>query len=113
MGDGTAGDGTAGDGAAGPRYASLRALFALGVAAAFLLLTDLESLARHVDGRLLAAVLVAQGPLLLSIVFVAQRHAILLRDPPVPLVLAFKSIVLALGLNLVVPGRLSDLVKAS
>ncbi len=88
-------------------------MFALGVAAAFLLLTDLESLARHVDGRLLAAVLVAQGPLLLSVEFVAQRHAILLRDPPVPLVLAFKSIVLALGLNLVVPGRLSDLVKAS
>ncbi len=60
----------------------------------------------------LAMVLVA-ALVVVSLVANARRHALLVSNPPIPTKVAFESIILSSGLNLFVPGRLAELVKAT
>jgi uncharacterized membrane protein YbhN (UPF0104 family) len=59
------------------------------------------------------AILVALPINALSVVCVAYRHGALVRDPRVPVGIAFKSVMLSTFLNIVVPGRAAEAVKAT
>jgi hypothetical protein len=58
-----------------------------------------------------AAGLVASLLIIISLLLNGLRHAILISQPPAPWWPAFKSLVLSTGLNLVVPGRIAEIVK--
>jgi uncharacterized membrane protein YbhN (UPF0104 family) len=62
---------------------------------------------------LLAGALVVQPLVLVSLMAQAQRHAVLARTPPAPFWAAFRAVSLAQGLNVLVPGRLSEGLKAT
>jgi uncharacterized membrane protein YbhN (UPF0104 family) len=63
--------------------------------------------------QLLLGMLAMQPLLLVSTLFYAGRHAILVRRPAAPLLAASEAVVLSAALNLVVPGRLSEAIKAT
>lgn len=65
------------------------------------------------DSHFLVAVLLFQAPMLVGVLAYARRHAILVRTPPVPLRIALEAVLLSAMLNIVMPGRLSELVKAT
>src|SRR6185295_14280935 len=49
----------------------------------------------------------------ISHLFYARRHAILVRRPPIPLTMAYEALVLSAALNIVIPGRLAEAIKAT
>ncbi|MDQ3187342.1 MAG: flippase-like domain-containing protein [Pseudomonadota bacterium] len=71
------------------------------------------NMANHLNMRLLAVVLAAQPLFFLSIALMAMRFAILARTPAAPFFLTFKAVLLAIGLNAILPGRLSELLKVT
>src|SRR5262245_8698138 len=74
---------------------------------------DLRGFTNSLDRRLFWAIFAMQGPLILSHVFYARRHAILVRRPPIPLAIAYEALILSATLNIVIPGRLAEAVKAT
>lgn len=63
-------------------------------------------------GLVLAAFFVQ--PIVFScFVFLAIRHVLLIRAPKISLHIAFRAMILAQGLNLIIPARLSELLKAT
>lgn len=63
--------------------------------------------------ELLLGALAVQPLVLISLVAQARRHAILARTPPAPFWAAFRAVTLAQGLNVLVPARLSEGLKAT
>lgn len=61
----------------------------------------------------LVAGLVVQSIVLCCFVVLAMRHVLLVGTPRISLGVAFRAIVLSQGLNLVLPARLSELLKAT
>lgn len=70
-------------------------------------------LASHLNAKLLVGMLAAQPLLFLGIAMMTMRFAILARTPAAPFFLTFKSMLLSIGLNALLPGRLSELLKVS
>lgn len=68
---------------------------------------------RGFDIRFLWAALAVQPLVLLGFIVHAMRHLTLIGTPRVPLIKAFKAMVLAQGLNLVLPARLSEIIKGT
>lgn len=62
--------------------------------------------------RFLWAAIAIQPIIMLAYFALAVRHVGLIRQP-VPVLTAYKAMVLAQGLNLIVPGRLSELIKGT
>lgn len=62
---------------------------------------------------LLTAVFVLQLPLLLTFFVTAYRHALLVAPPRPPLRIAVTAVLLSTGLNLILPARLAEFIKAT
>lgn len=67
----------------------------------------------ELDGDVFFAGLVVQPIILSCFIVLAMRHALLIGSPRIGLGVAFRAIVLSQGLNLVLPVRLSELLKAT
>lgn len=67
----------------------------------------------QLDRGLFIAAIAVQPLLCAGLFLLAVRHVLLLGGPRVNIFLGFKSMALSLGLNLVIPGRLSELLKAT
>jgi len=74
---------------------------------------DLTNTAKYINTTLFLYMIIVQAPLLLSLAAVTLRHAILVRTPRAPIWPTFKAVVLSVGLNLFLPGRISELLKAT
>lgn len=73
---------------------------------------DYRELTTQLNADLVKAALALQLPMLIGFVFYSRRHAILVRSPPIPLLPAAEAVLLSATLNLVIPGRLSEAIKA-
>lgn len=74
---------------------------------------DILALDRFLSLHVLAAIVIVQVPVFLTVGATARRHALLASTPPVPLWVAAKAIILFIGLNHVLPARSAELVKAT
>jgi hypothetical protein len=72
-----------------------------------------DILRRGFDVRFLWASLAVQPLILLGLLVQSMRHIALIGVPKVPLITATKAMGLSLGLNLLLPGRLSEVLKAT
>ncbi len=72
-----------------------------------------NKLHRGFDIRFLWAALAVQPFILLGLVVQSLRHIVLIGVPKVPLNMAIKAMALSLGLNLLLPGRLSEVLKGT
>ena len=72
-----------------------------------------SDLVSHLTPSLLVGMLAAQPFLFLSIAMMAMRFAVLASTPAMPFFPTFKSMLLAIGLNALLPGRLSELLKVT
>jgi hypothetical protein len=72
-----------------------------------------RSLAQYFDMRYLLAVAVVQPLVLGALVLQGVRHAVLIDRPGLPYFSAIKAVVLSQGLNLLLPARLSEVLKAT
>jgi uncharacterized membrane protein YbhN (UPF0104 family) len=101
------------------RLTTIRPLSWLKITAALVVLaiafnsSFFDMLRRGFDVRFLWAALTVQPLILLGLVVQSKRHILLVGEPKVPLSMAFKAMALSLGLNLLLPGRLSEVLKAT
>jgi uncharacterized membrane protein YbhN (UPF0104 family) len=99
-----------------PRFRDLQIAIRVSIVAALALFCalriDFAQIAEELNIHLIEAALAMQIPMLIALAFYSRRHAILVRSPPAPLVPATEAILLSATLNLVIPGRLSEAVKA-
>ena len=72
---------------------------------------DIPTITRYFTLCLLGIMASAQPLVLLCLSMLALRLAILARTPAVPFIPAFKAIMLAIGMNAVLPGRIAELLK--
>jgi glycosyltransferase 2 family protein len=72
----------------------------------------LQTVRNGFEFRFLWAAIAIQPIIMLAYLALAVRHVQLIRQP-VPVLTAYKSMVLAQGLNLILPGRLSELIKGT
>lgn len=63
--------------------------------------------------RYLWALLAVQPLIIIALVVQSKRHAILIAKPVVPLFHSFKAVVLSQGLNILIPGRVAELLKGT
>lgn len=75
--------------------------------------TNTDAFYQIFNGQTLTAICLIQFPLLLATLLNVKRHSILVRNPTAPFVTCFVAILLSAGLNLVIPGRISEFVKAT
>lgn len=68
---------------------------------------------RGFDLRFLWAALAVQPLILLGLLVQSLRHIVLIGVPKVPLNMAIKAMALSLGLSLLLPGRLSEVLKGT
>jgi glycosyltransferase 2 family protein len=74
---------------------------------------DIPVLIGYLDKRLLQSILLAQPLIVFSFVLVGVRLSYLIGNSSAPFRFALKAVVLGTGLNTVLPGRLSEIVKLS
>ncbi|MBK1982968.1 lysylphosphatidylglycerol synthase transmembrane domain-containing protein [Achromobacter xylosoxidans] len=74
---------------------------------------NFDELMQGFDRRLLIAVLAVQPIVFVTLIVLGARHAALIPPPHVPLIRATKAMALSQGLNLLIPGRLSELIKGT
>ena len=87
-------------------------LLALLVALAAMRL-DLSSTFRYLSGRTVLYILALQPLVLLCALAMTKRFEVLLQSPGVPYRTIFKAIILANGINVILPARLSEVLKAT
>jgi uncharacterized protein (TIRG00374 family) len=75
--------------------------------------TNTDAFYQIFNGQTFSAICLIQFPLLLATLLNVKRHCILVRDPTAPFATCFAAILLSAGLNLVIPGRISEIVKAT
>lgn len=73
----------------------------------------LDGFQASLNGEVFLAGLVVQPIILCCFIFLAVRHVLLIGTPRIGLGVAFRAIVLSQGLNLVLPARVSELLKAT
>lgn len=74
---------------------------------------NFTAMAAHFNAQLLLGVLAAQPLMFVGIALMTQRYAVLARTPPAPFFLTFKSMLLSIGFNTLLPGRISELLKVT
>lgn len=89
----------------------LRALLVLAAAIFVLFYIDINIINDHLSIEFFIAFLVAQPLILISFVCFGERLRIFIPERKLPIAGAFNAFVLATGLNLIVPGRLSEFAK--
>ncbi len=90
----------------------LRLAVAAALVAAFVWGVDLRALGRHLDGRLILAAVAAQPLQIMAILIVGGRFQALVGSIA-DLGVAVRAYFLSAGLNVVIPGRLSELLKVT
>lgn len=92
---------------------AIRSLFVAAIAWLVLHNVDLREAALVATPRLLLGVIMAQPLLVLAVTLLALRYGLLARVPPVPLPTSTAAVALSIALNLLLPARMSELVKAT
>jgi uncharacterized protein (TIRG00374 family) len=92
---------------------SIKLLILLALIIVTLWKTNAASLASHLDLRILGYMMLLQPLALMCAVFLGKRYSVLLRSDEVRFGTAFKAIILANGLNVLLPARLSEVLKAT
>lgn len=96
------------------KYATLVKLCLIGICVYWASTSSFVGTFQVVLGwEVLVAGLVVQPIIVCCFVFLAMRHVSLIGAPRISLGVAFRAIVLSQGLNLVLPARLSELLKAT
>jgi uncharacterized membrane protein YbhN (UPF0104 family) len=90
-----------------------RAGLGLALLGGALLVVDLRRVVASADLSLLAAALVLQPFLVLGWLLAGWRHAVLIGKPHPPVFLATRAYVLSVGLNVLLPLRAGEIVKAT
>ncbi len=90
---------------------ALRIGFLIALLLACWLFIDWQSLKQHIGADLFLIMLYAQIPAWGVVFFTSLRHCLLVRTPPAPLRTALRAVVLAFGLNALIPGRVSETFK--
>jgi glycosyltransferase 2 family protein len=72
---------------------------------------DISTVAHYFNLRLLASMAVVQPLVLLCLSLFTLRFAVLARTPAAPFIPTFKAVTLTIGMNAVLPGRISELLK--
>ncbi len=89
----------------------------LRLAVVILLIAAVARIAHHQAGmwpsQWFLAILAAQVFNAISFFALGYRHAVLVRVPPVSYAIGLKASILAMGLNVILPARLSELVRAT
>lgn len=99
---------------AGPSSTQIIKIVLVFVALAVILWgVDFQEVWSALTPQTLVAILVMQVFLFTATLFVAYRHAILIRSPRAPIVVCLEAVVLSAGLNLVMPMRISEAIKAT
>ncbi len=88
----------------------LRGVVLVALVAAVVWGVDLSALRQQLNGRLILAAALVQ-PLQLTGILVASSRFRVLVGPPLAIGVAIKAYFLSVGLNVVIPGRLSELLK--
>lgn len=99
-----------------PKITPLGAVKVLAIVVLAVLVYRSDFLKSAVDGfemRFLWAAIGVQPIIMLAYLALAKRHIGLIRKYPVTVMTAYKAMVLAQGLNLIVPGRLSEVIKGT
>lgn len=96
------------------RYVTLFKLCFIGICIFLVAKSNLlGTFQAQLDGNVCLAGLVVQPIILCCFIVLAMRHVLLIGTPRIGLGVAFRAIVLSQGLNLVLPARLSELLKAT
>jgi uncharacterized protein (TIRG00374 family) len=74
---------------------------------------DISLLTESLNLKMLVAIVLLQPLAIISAYFVAKRYSVLLDSPKIDMKSAFKAIVLAGGLNVLLPARVSEVLKAA
>jgi hypothetical protein len=90
---------------------AIRVVFVLALLGAFCWAVDPGRLIGYFNAKMAWAALPAGIVLLAGSIPLAARLGVLARRPAVPLPVAWKALVLSNGLNILIPGRLAELVK--
>lgn len=85
----------------------------VGVLSLLFQLTDISSLVENLRLSSFWIVLIVQPIVLITTLILAYRHAILVSTPPSPIIPTFKAILLSHGMNMVIPFRMSELLKST
>lgn len=91
------------------RYIRLALLFACIITV--IIFIDFESFAKLLSKKIIIGIIVSQIPLVLGAIALGGRLSIYADSPALPLSIGCKAFFLGLGLNLVLPGRLSEFIK--
>jgi hypothetical protein len=95
-----------------PRWSFIgRLSFALFLLFMVLRTIDIPTVTHYFNLRLLSIMAAVQPLVLLCLSMFTLRFAILARTPPAPFIPAFKAVMLAIGMNAVLPGRIAELLK--
>jgi uncharacterized protein (TIRG00374 family) len=74
-------------------------------------IADIPAVTRYFTLRMLGIMLSVQPLVLVCLCMLALRLAVLARTPAAPFIPTFKAVVLAIGMNAILPGRLAELLK--
>jgi uncharacterized protein (TIRG00374 family) len=91
----------------------IKIAFVIGILAALANYLTYDVISRIMNLNTFLAFFVMQVPLLLATCLNAYRHSLLVRMPPAPFIPCLTALLLAAGLNLVTPARLSEFVKVT
>ena len=91
----------------------IKSVALIGIFVAVASYLNYDVISRILTFQTLMAFLMMQVPLFVATCLNAYRHSLLVRAPPAPFYLCFIALLLAAGLNLIIPARLSELVKVS
>ena len=91
----------------------LRALSAIILLTAIYFLLSERQVQNSLSWEVAKAILLIQPLLLISTAIIAVRHSILVTVPRAPFLSCLAAVILSAGINLVIPGRIAEIVKAT
>ena len=91
----------------------LRATVVIVVVTLVLWRFNLRDILGHFNTDMLVGMILIQPVILAGYCFNAMRFALLVGEPRIPMVIAFKALVLSYGLHALLPARISEIVKAT
>ncbi|WP_193370348.1 lysylphosphatidylglycerol synthase transmembrane domain-containing protein [Pelagibius marinus] len=92
---------------------SIKLLFVVIAAIYIAISIDWIAVWRSVSLNLIEAILISQVLFLSATCVIAFRHSILVRVPPAPFGNCLAAVLLSAGVNLVTPGRIAEVIKAT
>lgn len=89
----------------------IRLVIVLGVIFAAVSIVDFNRFASYISKKIFLGMILCQPIILIGFVPTAFRLAIFSQNPSAPFFPSFRAICLSLGLNFLLPARLSELIK--